>query len=57
MQSIRSLKLVWLAVPLVALAAVVFFATYSSGYEAGKDAALRDNRSDAALAAQQNVEG
>lgn len=57
MQASRSSRLVWLALVLVVASVAVFFAAFGSGYQSGKDAALRDNRSDAALQARQNVEG
>ena len=57
MKSIRSLNPAWLVL-VSAFAIVAVYATaYGFGYGAGKDAALRDNRADAARAAQQNVEG
>ena len=35
----------------------VLFVAYTMGYASGKDRALKDNRADAALEAQQNREG
>lgn len=57
MQISRSSRPVWLALVLVVASVAVALMAYNSGYSSGKDAALRDNRADAALAAQQNVEG
>jgi hypothetical protein len=57
MQISRSSRPVWLALVLVFASVAVALMAFSSGYGSGKDAALRDNRADAARAAQQNVEG